>query len=98
MRSSRRPRWACGGLQWHEPVTQRVAVSLALKRRLVFAAIMAAMMTGVVSFVVTAVNTGFTAGFVARWLKSYAVAFACAAPIIHFAAPAVRRWIERNIS
>ena len=59
---------------------------------------MAAIMTGVVSGVVTAVNTAFDAGFVARWLKSYAVAFVCAAPIIYFAAPSVRAWIERNIS
>ena len=59
---------------------------------------MAAMMTGVVSFVVTAVNTGINPGFVARWLTSYAVAFVCAAPIIHVAAPIVRGWIERNVS
>ena len=59
---------------------------------------MAAMMTGVVSFVVTAVNTGITGGFVARWLTSYAVAFVCAAPIIHVVAPIVRGWIERNVS
>ena len=59
---------------------------------------MAAIMTGVVSFVVTAFNTGFDAGFVARWLKSYAVAFVCAAPIIFFIGPAVRVWIKRNIN
>ncbi len=75
-----------------------MTIALAVKRQLVFAAIMAAIMTGVVSAVVTLVNTGFDAGFVLRWLKSYAIAFVCAAPIIYIAAPVVRAWVERHLN
>ena len=74
-----------------------MALPLPVKRQLAFAAIMAAIMTGVVSLVVTLVNAGLTADLMSRWLKSYAIAFICAAPIIYFAAPVVRAWVDRKL-
>ena len=69
---------------------------LAKRRQFAFAFIMAAIMTSVITGVLAFVAGG-NADFMGRWLKSFGLAFALAIPIIYFAAPRVRAYVERHI-
>jgi hypothetical protein len=57
---------------------------------LVFSILMAAIMLFPMTFVVTLVNVGRVPDFVAHWMKSFAVAYVVAVPLIYFLAPFVR--------
>lgn len=72
--------------------------TLKLPRRyapILFALLMSISLSGVMSFVITAFNTGLDAGFLPRWLRSYALAWGMAFPLVTIAAPQVRRLVDR---
>jgi hypothetical protein len=60
-----------------------------------FALLMSISLSGLMAFVITAINTGFDTGFFARWLRSYALAWSMAFPLVTVAAPRVRRLVDR---
>ncbi len=62
---------------------------------LVFSILMAAIMLFPMTFVVTLVNVGCVPDFAAHWMKSFAVAYVAAVPLIYFLAPFVRSLAAR---
>ncbi len=59
-----------------------------------FALLMSISLSGLMSFVITAINTGLDGGFPARWLRSYALAWSMAFPLVTIAAPRVRSIVD----
>ena len=72
--------------------------SLKLPRRhapVLFALLMSVSLSGVLSAVITAVHSGIDGQFFGRWLPAYVLAWSLAFPGVTFAAPKVRRLVER---
>lgn len=61
---------------------------------LVAAFLLSLFMTGIITLAVTLKAESLTAAFLGLWLSNWAFAWGIAFPIIHFAAPRFRRWVE----
>ncbi|MHB0953174.1 MAG: DUF2798 domain-containing protein [Allorhizobium sp.] len=61
------------------------------KFHLVFSLIVGAMMVFLMTFVITTANLGFGPHFLSAWVKSFAIAYVIAVPVIFFLAPIARK-------
>jgi hypothetical protein len=64
-----------------------------MKQKIAFALLMGIVTTGLISFTVVAVNLGFVENFLSIWLKSWALAYLIAVPVILIIAPPIERLV-----
>ncbi|MET0753893.1 MAG: DUF2798 domain-containing protein [Pyrinomonadaceae bacterium] len=64
-----------------------------MKQKIAFACLMGIVTTGLISFTVVFVNLGFAEHFLKIWLKSWAIAYLIAIPVILIAAPQIERFV-----
>jgi hypothetical protein len=64
-----------------------------MKRKIAFAFLMGIVTTGLISFTVVLVNLGFAENFLRIWLKSWAIAYLTAVPVILITAPQIERLV-----
>lgn len=57
--------------------------------------LMALILPFVMIFFVTLINVGFKDGFVLIWIKSFAIAFVIAFPLIILIAPRINKFVEK---
>ena len=60
-----------------------------MKHKILFAVIMGLVTTSVISFTLVSFNRGFAPGFLLIWIKSWALAYATAIPVIILLSPKV---------
>lgn len=60
-----------------------------MKHKILFAVIMGLVTTSVVSFTLVSFNRGFAPGFLLLWIKSWALAYVTAIPVIILLSPKV---------
>lgn len=62
-----------------------------MKEKIFFAVLMAVVTTGIISFTLLSLNLGWIQGFVWIWMKSWAIAYLVALPLILILSPTVQR-------
>jgi uncharacterized protein YaaW (UPF0174 family) len=73
-------------------------VEALMKKRLAFALLMGIITTGIISFALIAINVGFGPAFLGVWLRSWAIAYGVAIPVILLVAPRVQGAVDRRFS